>query len=111
MCPSVSLKEEIGSLTRGCVRARKQVLWVLLGTQYESQCEAKTRQCFGPNEVGNWVHDKRLSVYKAADSVGPSASVAELPTHIPLFLPGITNVIPGSPWAQYSNLIYPGTPF
>jgi hypothetical protein len=58
---------------------------VLLGTQHRFKCESKRGDCFGPNEVGIGVHNTRLFVYKEADSVGPSASVANLNvTNIPV---------------------------
>ena len=46
------------------MKARKEAVWVLLGTQYGSQCEAKRGEGFGPNEVGTWVHEKKMFVYK-----------------------------------------------
>ena len=66
---------------------------VLLGTQYLSQFGPKTGDCFGPKEGETWIHDKRLFVYKAADSFGPSPSVTELTKQTPPFLPGISYVI------------------
>jgi len=42
----------IWSLTKGCVRYRKEAVWVLLGTQYGSQFDAKRGDCFGPKEGG-----------------------------------------------------------
>jgi hypothetical protein len=49
MGSSVSTREEIVSVLKrgnwvhekGCMRARKEAVWVLLGTQYGSQCEYK----------------------------------------------------------------------
>ena len=76
-----------------------------------SKCECKRGDFFGPEEGGNLVHDKKLFVYKATESVGPGASVADVTKQTPQFLPGNTYVIPGYPRAQYGNLIYPGTPF
>ena len=32
-------------MTRGCVSARKEAVWVLLGRQYRSQCGSKKHQC------------------------------------------------------------------
>jgi len=37
----VQKRWEFGSMTSVCVRARKEELWVLLGTQYGSQCESR----------------------------------------------------------------------
>ena len=48
------------SMTKGCVRAKKEAVWVLLGTQYGSQCESKRGDCFGQKEGGIWVLDKGL---------------------------------------------------
>ena len=50
-------------MTKGvCVRARKEVVWVLLGKQYGSQCESKRGDCLGPNEVGTLVRGMRMFV-------------------------------------------------
>ena len=93
----VQKRREFGLLTNGCVRFRKEAVLVLLGTQYGSQFGSKTVDCFGPKEGGTWIHDKRLFLYKAADSVGPSPSVTELTKQTPPFLPGISYVIAGYP--------------
>jgi hypothetical protein len=88
MGPSVSLREEsvlvqnrweFGSMTRVCVSARKEAIWVLLRTQYGSQCESKRGDCFGPKEVGIWVHDKGLCECKERGSNGPAGDAIWAP--------------------------------
>ena len=80
MSPSVSLREatvlvqkrwEFGSMGRVRMSARKEAVWILLGTQYESQCESKKQDRFGPKEVGIWVHEKGLYECKEGGCVGP----------------------------------------
>ena len=44
---SVQKRWEFGSMTRVCLSAKKKDIWVLLGTQYGSQCEYKKGDCFG----------------------------------------------------------------
>ena len=69
MGPSVSTRKEtvlvqnrwgFGSMTRVCLSARKEDLWVLLGTQYGSQFEYKRAEYFSPKEMGIWVHEMGL---------------------------------------------------
>jgi len=76
MSASVSLREEIvlvqkrgefGFLIKGCVRYRNEAVLVLLGTQYGSQCESKTGDCFSPKEGGISVHEKGGVRYRKED--------------------------------------------
>jgi len=88
MGPSVSTREEIvlvqmggefGSLTKRCVRYRREAVRVLLGTQYGSQCESKTGECFGPNEREIWVHDKDLCELKERGCMSPDGEAIWVP--------------------------------
>ena len=67
----VQKRWEFESMGRVCMSARKEAVWVLLGTQYESQCESKRGHCFGPKEVGIWVHEKGLYECKEGGFMGP----------------------------------------
>jgi hypothetical protein len=48
----------------------KEIVWVLLGTQYGSQCESKRGESFGPKEGGICVLDEGLCEVKERDCVG-----------------------------------------
>ena len=52
------------------MNAGKEAVWVLLGTQYGSQCESKTGDTFGPKEVRILVHHKRLCERKERGCMG-----------------------------------------
>jgi len=80
MRPSVSLRQEtvsvqksgkFGSITGVYVSASKENVCVLLGTQYVSQFEYTRGECFGPKEVGIWVHDKSLCECRERGCIGP----------------------------------------
>jgi len=81
MGPSLSTREEtvlvqrrreFGSMIRVCVRAKKEIVCVLLGTQYGSQCEYKRGDYFGSKEAGIWVNDKGLRDSKEREFMDPA---------------------------------------
>jgi len=61
------------------VRYRKEAVWVLLGTQYWSQCESKRGDCLGPKEGGIWAHDKGVCDGKEKGSMGPVGNAIWVP--------------------------------
>jgi hypothetical protein len=78
MGPSVSTRKEnvlvpkwgeFESMTRVYVSAMKEALWVLLGTQYGSQCQYERGDCFGPKRgefgsmTGVYVSAKKEAVW------------------------------------------------
>ena len=78
----VQKRWEFGSMRRVCMSARKEALWVLLGTQYNSQCESKKQDGFGPKEVGIWVYEKGLYERKEGGSMGPDGDSIRIPVSV-----------------------------
>jgi len=76
---SVQKRWEIESITRACMRARKEAVCVLLGTQYGYQCESRRGDSFGTKEGGIWFHDKELCEVQERGCVGAAGDAICVP--------------------------------
>ena len=60
-------------------RSKTIAVWVLLGTQYWSQCESEREDCFGPKEGEIWVFDKGLFEVKDRGCMVPAGDAIWVP--------------------------------